>query len=514
MHRRSQSGSLVIPPRKGPVISQAPKKPAISAVDQGQSSADNIETTPIADFPSPPVQIVSCRHAQAGELIPLPQLSTAPVGEIPTLALQKIKQCMRICDFSDAKSDAISKETKKNALTELIDLYSNPKYISRLTRECHSQMIEMFATNVFRPLPNIPRALLLSDEVTFEDSAWPHLNLIYILFLKFLDGQIDPRILQYQITPRFITQLFAVLDFPDDRERTQVKNVITAIFNKVPPQRTLLRIITTSLLSGVPEGVSVNATANLLELFYNFTSNATPPLSPVLITAFERTILPLHLLSRLQSYHPQLVRCVLSMIRKDARLCTTLLKFLITHWPLTLDQKSELFIDEVAQMLEETPPQDISANIGELMERVAFAAESPSMTLSEKALGFMLNPRVQVAITEQPEQLIRTMFPALFRVAREHWHRNVQVKALEVMNALMELSPDVFRMVAAEFKQKAIAEFERKRAKKAFWEQVAAMASANDETISPETVEKDMMAYFGAQRNLKSSRRKSDRMTK
>ena len=144
---------------------------------------------------------------------------------------------MRICDFSDARSDATSKETKKAALNELIDAYSNPKLIQRLTRECHSSLIDMFAINVFRPLPNIPRALLYSDEVTFEDSAWSHLSLIYILFLKFLEANIDQRILQFQLTPRFITQLFAVLDFPDERERNQAKAVISAIFNKVPPQR-------------------------------------------------------------------------------------------------------------------------------------------------------------------------------------------------------------------------------------------------------------------------------------
>ena len=286
---------------------------------------NNNDNQPISDYPTPPVQIVSCRYTQPGELIPLPLLSLAHSAEIPTLFLQKVKQCFRICDFSDLKSDLSSKETKKSALNELIDFYSNPKNISRLTRDCHSQLLEMFSINVFRPLPNIPRALLFSDGVEFEDSAWPHLNLIYSLFLKFLESQVDPRILQYQITPRFITQLFAVLEFPDERERIQAKTVISTIFHKIPQQRPLLRNLTTNLLVGVHEGISTINVSHLLELFYFFTAGTPPPPSPGLISAFERVILPLHLHSRLHIFHHQLVRFVLLMIRKDSNLCSKLL---------------------------------------------------------------------------------------------------------------------------------------------------------------------------------------------
>ena len=496
---RAKSNSLIISTnRKGTAGPTPTKKPLVQPINESSNQIDpDANKQPIADFPSPPVQIVSCRHAQPGELIPLPLLSTAPPGEIPQLTFQKIKQCMRICDFSDARSDATSKETKKAALNELIDAYSNPKLIQRLTRDCHSSLIDMFAINVFRPLPNIPRALLYSDEVTFEDSAWSHLSLIYILFLKFLEANIDQRILQFQLTPRFITQLFAVLDFPDERERNQAKAVISAIFNKVPPQRPLLRLITTNLLAGVPEGVSVNATSHLLELFYLFTAGTPPPLSPALVTAFEKIILPLHLLYRLQSYHQQLVRCVLLLVRKDARLCPLLFKFLLSHWPLTLDHKSELFIDECTQVLDETLENDVDDIIEKLLEYVAFAAESSSMTLAEKALGFLQNNRIKVAISHNPEPLMKKLFPSLYRVAKDHWHRNVQLLALQVMNSLMLLDQQAFKKVTADFKATMMAEAIDKSNKKKLWLEIANIAFRKDPRIIPDVVQRDMDAYFG-----------------
>lgn len=495
---RTKSGSLSIPSRSKILAPQQQKKPQIPPVDQSPSQIDlDADKQPISDLPMPPFQVVSFRHGQAGDLIPLPSLSTAPNGEIPQLTYQKVKQCMRICDFSDPNTDVVSKETKRVTLNELIDVYSNSKIIPRLTRECHASVIEMFATNVFRPMPNIPRAVLMSDDITFEDSAWPHLNLIYILFLKFLEANIDQRILQYQLSPKFISQLFAVLEFPDERERSQAKAVIAAIFNKVPPQRPLLRFITTSILSGVPEGVSFNATGHLLELYYLFNSQTLPPLAPAQIQSFERVILPLHLLSGLKAYHGQLVRCVLLMVRKDARLCPTLLKFLVTHWPLTLDQKSELFIDEVGQVIEEMLPADLRTVMGSLLECITFAAESPSMTLAEKALNFLKNERIKNAITENPNELMSMIFPTLFRVAREHWHKNVQLIALQVMNILMELDPVAFKASANEFKQKTMVEGTKKEKKKILWQKVASKAIKNDNTIDEASVQADMVAYFG-----------------
>jgi hypothetical protein len=61
------------------------------------------------------------------------------------------------------------------------------------------------------------------------------LRLIYHLFLQFLSCQIDPRILQHHLTQEFCISLFATLDFPDAREREEVKKMITVIFETVPP---------------------------------------------------------------------------------------------------------------------------------------------------------------------------------------------------------------------------------------------------------------------------------------
>ncbi|KAH0792659.1 serine/threonine-protein phosphatase 2A 56 kDa regulatory subunit epsilon isoform [Histomonas meleagridis] len=471
------------------------KKIALQPISPKTNEIDD-ETQPISDFPSPPVQIVSCRHGMSGVMVQLPSLASAAKGEIPQLAFKKLKQCCHICDFSEADRDVSYKATKKATLNELIDCYSNPKTFSRLTRECHQQLIEMFSVNVFRPPPSIPREILVSDEVTIEDTAWPHLQLVYILFLKFLDCSVDPRILQYQLSPKFISNIFAVLDFPDERERGQAKAVISSIFNKVPPQRQLLFNVTVNLLLSVPDGFELNAASNLLELFYLFTEGSPPPLTPAMVTAFNKVLLPLHLPSRCQRYFPPLVKCILLMIRKDARLGNNLLSFLISHWPLTLDHKAELFLDEILQMIRETVPKFISSNIKGLFTCVSIAAESPSMNLAGKALNFLLDNKIKNFIVEQPHLLLGIVFPALFRVARGHWHRNVQVTALNVMNTLMELDPESFKQVALEFKMSSLNEKYTKQMKLKLWKSVVKVASKNDDSFDPKAVKAEISNFY------------------
>ena len=184
-------------------------------------------------------------------------------------------------------------------------------------------------------------------------------------------------------------------------------------------------------------------------------------------------------------------------MRKDARLCPVLFRFLLSHWPLTLDHKSELFIDECTQVLDETLEKDVDDIIEDLLEYVAFAAESSSMTLAEKALVFLQNNRIKVAISHHPEKLMKMLFPSLYRVAKDHWHRNVQLLALQVMNSLMLLDQTAFKKVTGDFKAAMMAEAIEKSNKKKLWLEIANIAIRKDPRIIKENVERDMDAYFG-----------------
>ena len=107
------------------------------------------------------------------------------------LSVKKIEQCFVVFDFSiDTLSNLKDKEIKWSTLNELVE-YTNCKK-SFLTDILCPEMVKMLAYNTFRTLPqaSIPIGTEYDskeDESTLE-AAWPHLQLVYELFLRFLES--------------------------------------------------------------------------------------------------------------------------------------------------------------------------------------------------------------------------------------------------------------------------------------------------------------------------------------
>lgn len=93
-------------------------------------------------------------------------------------------------DFTEALSELKSKEIKRAALNELIDYITNNRKV--ITEDMYPEVVNMFAINLFRtlPPPENPNAAEFDpeeDEPTLE-AAWPHLQLVYEFFLRFLES--------------------------------------------------------------------------------------------------------------------------------------------------------------------------------------------------------------------------------------------------------------------------------------------------------------------------------------
>ena len=191
------------------------------------------------------------------------------------------------------------------------------------------------------------------------------------------------------------------------------------------------------------------------------------------------------------------------MIKKDARLGESLIEFMITHWPLTLDSKSELFIDELTQMLDE---DSVKENLCKVLSCISIAIESSSRSLAERALDFVMENQIQAMFLENPGPMLSILFPPLFRVARGHWQKSVQLKALNAMNTFMELDPMAFKDVASKFKEDSILERAKKIKKRDLWGAVVQVAVSNDDTIDRETIEGDLTAFYGVSRGRRASK--------
>lgn len=114
---------------------------------------------------------------------------------------------------------------------------------------CHLLILDLpiqFAINLFRtlPPPSNPSGAEFDpeeDEPTLE-SSWPHLQIVYELFLRFLESpDFQPNVAKRHIDSQFVMRLLDLFDSEDPRERDFLKTVLHRIYGKFLGLRAFVR---------------------------------------------------------------------------------------------------------------------------------------------------------------------------------------------------------------------------------------------------------------------------------
>jgi serine/threonine-protein phosphatase 2A regulatory subunit B' len=161
------------------------------------------------------------------------------------LFIEKLQQCSVIFDFStEPLSDLKSKEIKRQNLNELVEYITTNRGV--LTDAVYEEIIRMFSVNMFRSLPpcSNPTGTEFDpeeDEPNLE-AAWPHLQIIYEFFLRFLESpDFQPNAAKKYIDQKFLLQLLDLFDSEDPRERDFLKTILHRIYGKFLGLRAYIR---------------------------------------------------------------------------------------------------------------------------------------------------------------------------------------------------------------------------------------------------------------------------------
>jgi serine/threonine-protein phosphatase 2A regulatory subunit B' len=126
------------------------------------------------------------------------------------------------------------------------------------------------AHNIFRPLPAGDRQSDFDpeEEEPLLEESWPHLQLVYEFFLRFLEsGDFQPSIAKKYIDQRFVHELLELFNSEDPRERDQLKTILHRIYGKFLGLRPYIRKQTRHLfLRFVYETEDFNGIGELLEI--------------------------------------------------------------------------------------------------------------------------------------------------------------------------------------------------------------------------------------------------------
>ncbi|XP_054265687.1 serine/threonine-protein phosphatase 2A 56 kDa regulatory subunit gamma isoform-like isoform X1 [Macrosteles quadrilineatus] len=418
------------------------------------------------------------------ELQKLPILKDASSADREELFVQKIRQCCVLFDFvSDPLSDLKWKEVKRAALHEMVEYVTTQRGV--ITEAIYPEAVNMFAVNLFRTLPpsSNPNGAEFDpeeDEPTLE-AAWPHLQLVYEFFLRFLESpDFQPNAAKRYIDQKFVLQLLELFDSEDPRERDFLKTTLHRIYGKFLGLRAYIRKqINNIFYSFIYETEHHNGIAELLEILGSIINGFALPLKDEHKVFLLKVLLPLHKVKSLSVYHPQLAYCVVQFLEKDPSLTEPVIKCLLKFWPKTHSPKEVMFLNELEEILDVIEPAEFQKVMEPLFTQLAKCVSSPHFQVAERALYYWNNEYIMSLISDNAAVILPIMFPSLYRNSKSHWNKTIHGLIYNALKLFMEMNQKLFDECTQQYKQERQKEKERQREREDMWGRVEHLAMSN-----------------------------------
>nr|CAH7733941.1 unnamed protein product [Callosobruchus chinensis] len=390
-----------------------------------------------------------------------------PASEQEELFIRKLRQCCVAFDFMDPVADLKGKEVKRCTLNELVDYITGGRGV--LTEPVYPEIIKMISANLFRTLPpsDNPDYDPEEDDPTLE-ASWPHLQLVYEFFLRFLESSdFQPTIGKRVIDQKFVLQLLELFDSEDPRERDFLKTVLHRIYGKFLGLRAFIRKqINNIFLRFVYETEHFNGVGELLEILGSIINGFALPLK----AEHKQFLVKVKGLSQ---YHAQLAYCVVQFLEKDPTLTEPVVRGLLKYWPKTCSQKEVMFLGEIEEVLDVIEPSQFTRIQEPLFRQVAKCVSSPHFQVAERALYFWNNEYIMSLMEENNHVIMPIMFPALYRISKEHWNQTIVALVYNVLKTFMEMNSKLFDDLTVSYKAERQKEKKREKERDELWRKLA-----------------------------------------
>ncbi|KAK1171698.1 serine/threonine-protein phosphatase 2A 56 kDa regulatory subunit delta isoform isoform X1 [Acipenser oxyrinchus oxyrinchus] len=418
------------------------------------------------------------------ELQKLPALKDAPSHEREELFIQKLRQCCVLFDFvTDPLSDLKYKEVKRAGLNEMVEYITHNRDV--VTESIYPEGVIMFSVNLFRTLPpsSNPTGAEFDpeeDEPTLE-AAWPHLQLVYEFFLRFLESpDFQPNIAKKYIDQKFVLSLLELFDSEDPRERDFLKTILHRIYGKFLGLRAYIRRqINNIFYRFIYETEHHNGIAELLEILGSIINGFALPLKEEHKMFLIRVLLPLHKVKSLSVYHPQLAYCVVQFLEKDSSLTEPVIMGLLKFWPKTHSPKEVMFLNELEEILDVIEPSEFVKVMEPLFRQLAKCVSSPHFQVAERALYYWNNEYIMSLISDNAAKILPIMFPALYKNSKSHWNKTIHGLIYNALKLFMEMNQKLFDDCTQQYKAEKQKEKYKLKEREEMWYKIEELAQQN-----------------------------------
>ncbi|XP_076945050.1 serine/threonine protein phosphatase 2A 57 kDa regulatory subunit B' kappa isoform-like isoform X1 [Bidens hawaiensis] len=424
---------------------------------------------------------------------PLLPFKDAPASEKMSLFISKLSLCCMVFDFTDPSKNTAEKDLKRLTLIELLDfIASNPP---RFSEPAILSLCKMCSVNLFRVFPPNYRSARGNsgenedDEPSF-DPAWPHLQLVYDILLKFVtSSSVEAKVAKKYINHSFILRVLDLFESEDPRERESLKAIMHRIYGKFMVHRPFIRkSISNIFYRFVFETERHNGIAELLEIFGSVITGFALPLKEEHKIFLWRALIPLHKPKSLGVYFQQLSYCVTQFIEKDPKLASTVIRGLLKYWPITNSQKEVMFLGEVEEILETINMGEFQRVMVPLFWRIGCCINSSHFQVAERALLLWNNDQIFYLIGHNRQVILPIIFPALETNVQNHWNQSVLNLTLNVRNVFTEMDNMLFLACHAHFLEEQEKQNSAAEKRKEAWAHLENAASLRPITMNTTAV--------------------------
>merc|ERR1712137_995002 len=338
------------------------------------------------------------------------------------------------------------------------------------------EVVSMVGANIFRALQTKNTDLLAfsdpEDEEPVLEKAWPHLQIVYEIFLRFVvSNDVDPKIAKKFVDQNFLMKLLDLFDSEDPRERDYLKTILHRIYGRFMVFRAFIRrAIQHVFFKIIYECELYNGVSEMLEILGSIINGFALPLKEEHKDFLIKALIPLHKVKCLASFYQQLSYCMAQYVEKDPRLSFEIITSMLRYWPVSITAKQVLFLNELEETLELTQPAEFHRMMSPLFKRLALCITCPHFQVAERTLFFWNNDYIVKLINQNRQDLFPIIIAALYKNSKQHWNSAVHGLTFNVLKLLMEADPQLFDDCSARHRKEEEKEEEQESLRKQRWQ--------------------------------------------
>jgi hypothetical protein len=357
------------------------------------------------------------------------------------LLLAKFSLCEKICDFSIPDADVQAREIKAATLRELDVIFADRQTVGKWPPALFNAFYRMVARNIWRNIPATDPILLdgLEEPVIAED-AWPHLQLVYGIIMKYQQANVNDK----RMGRPFVMRLMGNLHVPDRSEREAVLLFIERhVACHREDQELVIRRFTHILRDyrdGLIEPFAIGPILKFLGSRWK-----DPSLSPTFLRERVRPEL-LYLVSarHLKSLFGPITHFFEVALDGDDRLGYDLIMTAMTRWPTRYPAKQAVLLELIIFIFSRLPKPVVTKIVHNVFGLFARCARSLHRDVVQSSFRVWTDDQFLASCSELTPVIYPLLVDHVVLASRRHWNPFIRKLATDTLAAMKRVDQKAF----------------------------------------------------------------------